>query len=191
VILALIAFAALAIVVAINDTQGDLFAALRQDMPQFVVWAAAIVALGIVGFVPGLKPISRGLLALVVVAIILNNYRNILAGFQNSWANVPASPSPDAGTGATPVLASGSVAPSVTGNVQEPVIGHGSPFGGLSNPWGGAGLNPTTGNPNAPQSMLQNFGSAPATLAKAAVATFGASASQAALDAPDFLLSFV
>lgn len=69
------------IVAAIRNSQGALFSALGQDIPGFVVWAAAIVAVGALGFIPGLKPVSRGLLALVLIVIVLNNYQAILQGF--------------------------------------------------------------------------------------------------------------
>jgi hypothetical protein len=73
------------IVAAVRNSQGALFTALMQDVPDFVVWAAAIIALGAVGYVPGLKPVSRGLLMLVITVIVLRNYKNIISGFQNSW----------------------------------------------------------------------------------------------------------
>lgn len=71
------------IVAAIRDTQGDLFSALMADVPAFGVWAAAIFALALIGFVPGLKPVSRGLLALVILVIVLRNYKNVLTSFQS------------------------------------------------------------------------------------------------------------
>lgn len=70
------------VVAAIRNSQASLFSALATDVPQFVVWAAALLALGMIGFIPGLKPISRGLLALVIVVIVLRNYSGIISGFQ-------------------------------------------------------------------------------------------------------------
>ena len=58
-----------------------MFSALAKDGPGFVVWAAAIVAVGAIGFVPALKPFSRALLVLIVLVIVLNNYQAILNGF--------------------------------------------------------------------------------------------------------------
>jgi len=77
------------IVAAIRNTHGDLLSALGQDVPGFVVWGAAIFGVAVIGFIPGLKPVSRGLLALVVVVIVLTNYKNILAGFSQAWQNAP------------------------------------------------------------------------------------------------------
>lgn len=94
---------ALLIVAAVRNSQSALFAALYQDIPGFVVWAAAIFAIGAIGFVPGLKPVSRGLLALVIVAIVVNNYKKIVAGFQDAWQSPPAAmpnaPSSNSGAG--------------------------------------------------------------------------------------------
>ena len=74
---------AILIVVAFHGTQSNLFSALATDVPAFTTWAAAIVALGAIGFIPGLKPVSRALLALVIVVIVLRNYQSILAGFKS------------------------------------------------------------------------------------------------------------
>jgi len=83
------------IVAALRNTQGVLASALMTDVPAFIVWAAAIAAIGAIGFIPGLKPTSRVLLALVILVIVLKNYQAILSGFQNAWQNPPAA------TGAT------------------------------------------------------------------------------------------
>jgi len=84
-ILVLVFIGALLIVAAVRDTQGDLFAALKEDVPAFGVCAAAIIAIGLVGFIPGFKPVSKGLLALVIVVLIVNNYEKIVAGFEHAW----------------------------------------------------------------------------------------------------------
>ena len=100
-IVALLIFAMLLIVTGVRGTYRDLFNALGQDLPPFMIWAAAIIGVGAVGFVPGLKPVSRGLLALVIVVLVINNYDKILKGFNDAWQNVPANqppPSQNAGT---------------------------------------------------------------------------------------------
>lgn len=75
------------IVAAVRNSQGALFTALELDVPRFVVWAAAIIAVGAIGAIPGLKPASRYLLALVVIVIIVNNYQKLTKGFQDAWQN--------------------------------------------------------------------------------------------------------
>lgn len=81
---------AVLIVAAIRNTHGQLLSALRQDVPGYAIWAAAIFGLALIGFVPGLKPVSRGLLALVFVVIILRNYKQILGSFTTSWQTAPS-----------------------------------------------------------------------------------------------------
>lgn len=73
------------VVAALRNSQAALFTALKTDVPSFVVWAAAIVAIGAIGFVPKLSPLSRALLGLILVVIILKNYAAIIAGFNSAW----------------------------------------------------------------------------------------------------------
>lgn len=83
------------IVAAIRNSQQSLFSALITDVPEFVVWAAAIFAIGAIGYIPDMKPVARGLLGLVLVVIILRNFNGIAAGFADAWQNPPAaSPAP-------------------------------------------------------------------------------------------------
>lgn len=85
------------IIAAVRGTHGTLFGALGQDVPAFFVWGAAIVAVASLGFVPGLRTISRGLLALILVVIVTRNYQAILSGFQNAGIAASATPSPAPG----------------------------------------------------------------------------------------------
>jgi len=91
------------IVSAIRGTHGDLLGALAADVPEYVVWGAAILGVAVLGFIPGLKPISRGLLALVVVVLILTNYKAIIEGFQNAWQGAPQQASGGSGGSGGPV----------------------------------------------------------------------------------------
>lgn len=83
--LVLLAIAAILIVAAIRDTQGDLFTLLKEDVPAFGTWAAAFIAIGVLGFIPGFKPISRGLIILVMTVLFVNNYQSIVSGFDAAW----------------------------------------------------------------------------------------------------------
>jgi len=121
------------IIAAIRNSQNDLFAALAQDVPAYIIWGAALFAVGAIGFIPGLKPVSRALLALIIVVLVLRNYKAILAGFQNFWTNPPT-----VGGGASTSTAS---APSVTG-------------GGGS--FGGGGASASWANSLAPSSSTTN-----------------------------------
>lgn len=79
---------------AVRNSQGALFTALGTDVPKFVVWGAAILAVGAIGIVPGLKPASRWLLALVIVVLVVNNYQKLVKGFQDAWQNPPKPSAP-------------------------------------------------------------------------------------------------
>jgi hypothetical protein len=117
------------IVAAVRNSQGALFAALGEDVPAFVVWAAAIFAVGAIGFVPGLKPVSRGLLILIITVLILRNYKQIFTGFEGAWKNPPppsqatdnatTSAAPSGANGAShlpDILNMGGVADNIAGN---------------------------------------------------------------------------
>lgn len=105
--------AILLIVAAVRNSQGALFTALETDVPKFVIWAAAIIAVGAIGAIPGLKPSSRWLLALVIVVLIVNNYQKLVTGFQNAWQHSAKSSQPantSSGTSASSA-ATGAAAP--------------------------------------------------------------------------------
>lgn len=116
-VLVAILIGAILIVAAIRDTQGALFSALATDVPAFVVWAAAIIALGAIGYIPGLKPVSRGLLALVIIVIVLRQYQQIIAGFQGAVSSGASTGSAATGSAAT---GSALAAPSVSSSVATP-----------------------------------------------------------------------
>lgn len=103
------------IVAAVRNSQGALYSALEQDVPKFVIWGAAIIAVGAIGAIPGLKTVSRWLLALVVIVLIVNNYQKLVTGFQNAWQK---SPSNDHQPGNTSSGANGNSA--ATGNASNP-----------------------------------------------------------------------
>ena len=123
-ILAILIIGAVLLVAAIRNSQDALFTALGQDVPGYVVWAAAIIAIGMVGYVKGLKPVSQALLVLVFVALILSNntWQNILAGFQSAQkSGVKAGGGTFGGQGVTGSWSSGdaSTASSIAGGLNS------------------------------------------------------------------------
>ena len=124
-------------VAAVRNSQGALFAALGTDVPAFTVWAAAIVALGAIGFAPGLKPVSRGLLALVVITLLLRNYTQILSGFENAWKNpgayVPSKADPTAGALQKDIAGAQAHDASGSGLIHD--LASASEYAGLSGAW--------------------------------------------------------
>jgi hypothetical protein len=109
------------VVAAFRGTASTLFNALGTDVPAYVIWAAAIVAVGVIGYIPGLKPVSRGLLALVLVVIILNNYQSILNNFQSvaSASTTPNSPATVQAGGTSAPLGLSTIAPLTTGGAED------------------------------------------------------------------------
>lgn len=87
------------VVVAIRDSQSDLFTALANDVPAFSTWFTAIVVIGAIGFISPLKPLSKALLILVLVVLVLHNYQSIIAGFNSAWQGAAKGSAGTAGTG--------------------------------------------------------------------------------------------
>lgn len=155
------------IVAAIRGTQGALFSALMTDVPGYVIWAAALFALGAIGWIPGLKPISRGLLALVIIVIVLRDYQAILAGLKAAIAPATASNS-TAVTSSTTVVPASAASTTTSANlnadtISTPVVpstnsGTGaSPFGSLLD--GDVSFGNTLGNNGNPTNEFGSFGS--------------------------------
>lgn len=78
----LLLIAAMMIMAAYNNSVGCLMTEIEQDLPGFVKWFVAIVAVGALGWIPGMEKISRMLLGLVLLVLVLSNYTNLLAGFK-------------------------------------------------------------------------------------------------------------
>jgi hypothetical protein len=125
---------AIIVVAAYNNTHGQLASELQNDLPGFLKWALAIAAILALGWVPGLKAPSRWLLALVLLVIVVTNYKTILAGV-SSFAGLGAqvtgagaqAPDPTTlgATGGQPSSALTGSAPPVVNNAPPPPV---SPF---------------------------------------------------------------
>jgi hypothetical protein len=139
---------ALIVIAGFNSTHGQLATQLKQDIPGYFKWGAAIAAILALGFVPGLKVPSRYLLALVLLVIFLHNYQNIINGFKNFASSggtssgaaadlptaaftasagqslLPPTPQQIAGdaTGATPAIAGGGATPANPGGGATPSL---------------------------------------------------------------------
>lgn len=64
------------VVAAVRGTTDQLIALLKNDFTgkgNYVFWLVSILAIGAVGYIPDLKPVSRAFLALVVVVLFLTN----------------------------------------------------------------------------------------------------------------------
>jgi hypothetical protein len=131
----LIAIGAVLLIAALRNTQGDLAAALKQDAPGFLKWAAALVGVGALGYVPGTREISRYLMALVIVVLILKNYQAILQGF-TSIQQPPAASAASTTPGEAQVAAPGTVptAAQVSGTSSGTAVTSATPTTGALDP---------------------------------------------------------
>lgn len=62
------------LVAAVRSTQDDLFKLVKGDFigqGNFVFWVVSILIIGAVGYIPKLRPISQGFLALVILVLFL------------------------------------------------------------------------------------------------------------------------
>jgi hypothetical protein len=100
-ILVALVIGAIVVIAAIRNSHRALGAALMQDVPAFMVWGAAIVAVGAIGFIRPMQPVSRALMALVITVIILRNYKGIIGGFQSAWQTPASGDAPSMSNAAT------------------------------------------------------------------------------------------
>ncbi len=75
------------LIAAVRNTQGTLYALLRNDFTgqnNFIFWFVSILLIGAVGYIPKLKPLSVAFLTLVVVVLFItrgNPQTNTGGGF--------------------------------------------------------------------------------------------------------------
>ena len=113
--LAVLIAAVLFIVIAYQGTYHEFFALLKNDFSgpnNFIIWVAAILIIGAIGFIPKLKPISNAFLILIFVVIFLVNrgfFGQLNAALKGTAFSSPSVPS-SSGSGLSP---SGSFIPGV------------------------------------------------------------------------------
>ena len=167
---ALILIGAILIVVAFQNTMGQLAHELMADIPGYFIWIVAIAAILGAGYIPGLKTPSRWLLGLVALVILLTNYKQVLAGFQSfassggkpvgseapdpatAYPSSPAAPQPTAAqvagdAGSAPAATASSGGPlGIAGGLAGGILGSGNAAAGtimnLAGGFGGGGADP-------------------------------------------------
>lgn len=79
-------FAGVVLMVAsVRGKQDELFELLKGDFTgrdSFLIWLAALGSVGAAGYIPGLAPVSRAMLVLVLLVLVLSN-----RGFFSQFAN--------------------------------------------------------------------------------------------------------
>ena len=108
----LLALGILFFIVSIQGTQGSLFSLLKSEFVgsnSFVVWAAAFVIIGLLGYIKPIRPITHAFLVLMLLVLVLTNGKGFFSQF-NSAIRSPIAP-----TGATPTgTTSGAIAAPVS-----------------------------------------------------------------------------
>lgn len=123
----------LLLVVAVQGTQGQAFALLKNEFTgnnNFVVFASAIAILGALAFIKPIRPIAMAMIGLVILGMILANKGGFFAQLNNALRN-PQAPSSTGSTGLT-TLQQQYQQPIVTGPTSNNPFGLG---GGTLNPW--------------------------------------------------------
>ena len=72
------------IVSAVRGTNQDLVGLLKSDFTgkgNFIYWVLSIMAIGAVGYIPNLQPLSRAFLVLVVIVLFLRNGTGVFSQF--------------------------------------------------------------------------------------------------------------
>lgn len=110
----LILIGLLLVVTAFRNTIGQFATHLDEDLTSknqggasFIVWVAAIIGIGLLGYIPGLRGLSRGFLALIVIVVIIGTQGSI---FQQAFDQLrqappqqPAQPAAPANLGPLPI----------------------------------------------------------------------------------------
>jgi hypothetical protein len=123
-------------VVAIQGTQGTLFSLMKSEFVgsnSFVVWAAALVILGLLGYIKPIRPITHAFLLLVLIVMVLAGGSKFFTNF-NSGIRSPAAPaSGDVSGTVNPIAqpAAGSGAGGLTPVVIQPGTSMFLPQGGI------------------------------------------------------------
>jgi hypothetical protein len=81
---------------AIRNTQGNLFTLLGGDFTgsnNFIFWVVSILAIGALGYIPKLKPLSAAFLALVIIVLFLTKgvgfFSQLTAGIGSTTSATP------------------------------------------------------------------------------------------------------
>lgn len=83
---ALFIIGAALVTTGVRDTQDELFSLVQKDLSgddNFIFWFVAIMFIGLLGYIPKVKPLSTAFLVLIITVLILSkgNPQNIGGGF--------------------------------------------------------------------------------------------------------------
>ena len=121
----LLALGILFFIVALQGTQGTLFTLLKSEFVgsnSFVVWASALIIIGLLGYIKPIRPISHAMLVLIVLVMVLTNGKGFFSQF-NAAIRSPQSPSaPSSGAQTSGVLAAPVASSGFLGNALPDIL---------------------------------------------------------------------
>lgn len=86
---ALIGVGVLLILTGINNTYSQMFGTMQADfLAGYFKWALGILIVGALGYIPPLKPVSDGLLALIILVLFLASKGGIFTSAQKALSNI-------------------------------------------------------------------------------------------------------
>jgi hypothetical protein len=111
----LIVVGLIAFVIGVRGTHKEASQLLRDSFSgerNFITWIFAIGTLGVVGYVPVLRPVTRGFIALILIVMLLSN-DGFFGQLQRQLLNRPRSMGAAGGGGVSPATtpAAGGLAP--------------------------------------------------------------------------------
>lgn len=109
------------IVTAFLNTQGLLGSQLASDGPGYLKWAAAIIAIGLIGYIPGFSTASKLFLALVLLVILISNkgvFSNLQSAIENPQSGLTP-PTPPTVTGNPTINLNGGSSGSAGGAIGQ------------------------------------------------------------------------
>jgi hypothetical protein len=127
------------LVTAIRGTQSDMLGLVKSEFVgknSFIPWASAILILGALGYVKTIRPVTDGMIMLVVLAMVLANKGGFASALNNQIRNpiAPATPSAGGFTPAGAAMASGVTLQPATANADAASFAQGQTIGELASP---------------------------------------------------------
>ncbi len=97
----LLALGILFLAVAWNNSQKDLFALLKSEFvgtSSFLPWIAALLILGLAGYIKPIRPVTHAFIVLILIVMVLANGGGFFARFNAAIKN-PVAPANTSATG--------------------------------------------------------------------------------------------
>jgi hypothetical protein len=114
---ALVIIGLLMIITGVLNTYAAFATQLQNDMGGFIVWVIALGAVGALGYVENLRTFSHYFMALILIALILNN-KGVFANFQKAMASGPIAPTATVQQGLSSSSSTADIDAAITSNQQ-------------------------------------------------------------------------